>query len=460
MEQLCAFCGRTFRVAHHVRGRRSVALMGSSASEETRAPLAITSTALRTRGTSSTTDPDRGSTTTRDDGYDAGLDQDRSPGGNPAPAPAQARWNAKTMSAATWDDLGPEARVCCMLSLRCKAFGRSLGEAGLQETQGTCHVADAAARRPRPGARRRRPPRPRPRARRRRLPASPTVDAELNWRHLTPPALPRPPPPQPGAAAAAGRPALPAEGSARRARDLPPRGVWADRTFLRAAAAAAAAAGVRLGFRRRVAQHRTRRTVATAEEAPRRAAPDAARAGELRRDGGLPPSARRSATAGHKASSATRRRAPRRATARAVLRDPRRRHGRPALQLPGRGAALAAGAGAGYSGDDPPRHLPLLAARRDPAPPSSAAEAARARSAAARRARWRATPRPALSRRLARDLSPPLAGPSPAARERPDHAGRAGRSASARSPRARGCRRRPCSTSALGHRRLRPEPTS
>ena len=46
------FCGRTFRVAHHVRGRRSVALMGSSASEEMRAPmLAITSTGVADAGT-------------------------------------------------------------------------------------------------------------------------------------------------------------------------------------------------------------------------------------------------------------------------------------------------------------------------------------------------------------------------------------------------------------------------
>ena len=50
------------------------------------------------------------------------------------------------MSAATWDDLGPEARVLRDV-MRSRAFGAVLGEAGLQETQGTCHVADAAARR-------------------------------------------------------------------------------------------------------------------------------------------------------------------------------------------------------------------------------------------------------------------------------------------------------------------------
>ena len=67
MEQLYAFCGRTFRVAHHVQGRRSVALMGSSASEEMRAPLAIARRvrASRTRGTSPTTTRIGASTTTR-----------------------------------------------------------------------------------------------------------------------------------------------------------------------------------------------------------------------------------------------------------------------------------------------------------------------------------------------------------------------------------------------------------
>ena len=50
------------------------------------------------------------------------------------------------MSAATWDDLGPEARVLRDV-MRSRAFGAVSGEAGLQETQGTCHVADAAARR-------------------------------------------------------------------------------------------------------------------------------------------------------------------------------------------------------------------------------------------------------------------------------------------------------------------------
>ena len=51
------------------------------------------------------------------------------------------------MSAATWDDLGPEARVLRDV-MRSRAFSAVSGEAGLQETQGTCHVADAAARRP------------------------------------------------------------------------------------------------------------------------------------------------------------------------------------------------------------------------------------------------------------------------------------------------------------------------
>ena len=50
------------------------------------------------------------------------------------------------MSAATWDDLGPEARVLRDV-MRSRAFGAVSGEAGPQETQGTCHVADAAARR-------------------------------------------------------------------------------------------------------------------------------------------------------------------------------------------------------------------------------------------------------------------------------------------------------------------------
>ena len=50
------------------------------------------------------------------------------------------------MSAATWDDLGPEARVLRDV-MRSRAFGAVAGEAGPQETQGTCHVADAAARR-------------------------------------------------------------------------------------------------------------------------------------------------------------------------------------------------------------------------------------------------------------------------------------------------------------------------
>jgi len=92
---------------------------------------------------------------------------------------------AKTMSAATWDDLGPEARVLRDV-MRSRAFGAVAGEAGLQETQGTCHVADAAARRL---AARREAAAPAAAAAPARgddvRPASPTVDAELNWRHLT-----------------------------------------------------------------------------------------------------------------------------------------------------------------------------------------------------------------------------------------------------------------------------------
>ena len=77
MEQLYAFCGRTFRVAHHVRGRRSVALMGSSASEEMRAPLAITSTGVADAGDLADDNSDRGfDDDSGDDDGDAMRDSD------------------------------------------------------------------------------------------------------------------------------------------------------------------------------------------------------------------------------------------------------------------------------------------------------------------------------------------------------------------------------------------------
>ena len=76
MEQLYAFCGRTFRVAQHVQGRRSVALMGSSASEEMRAPLAITSTGVADAGDLADDNSDRGFDDDSGDDDDAMRDSD------------------------------------------------------------------------------------------------------------------------------------------------------------------------------------------------------------------------------------------------------------------------------------------------------------------------------------------------------------------------------------------------
>ena len=76
MEQLYAFCGRTFRVAQHVQGRRSVALMGSSPSEEMRAPLAITSTGVADAGDLVDDNSDRGFDDDSGDDDDAMRDSD------------------------------------------------------------------------------------------------------------------------------------------------------------------------------------------------------------------------------------------------------------------------------------------------------------------------------------------------------------------------------------------------
>ena len=74
MEQLYAFCQRTFRVAKHEQGRRSVALMGSSPSEEMRAPLAITSVGVADAGDLVDDNSDRGFDD--DSGDDAMRDSD------------------------------------------------------------------------------------------------------------------------------------------------------------------------------------------------------------------------------------------------------------------------------------------------------------------------------------------------------------------------------------------------
>jgi len=317
------------------------------------------------------------------------------------------------MSAATWDDLGPEARVLRDV-MRSRAFSAVSGEAGPQETQGTCHVADAAARRL---AARREAAAPANSAAPARgddvRPASPTVDAELNWRHLTrvsryhdlraalDACL--------GAAAAAAAALWPAEGArgARAALCLAP--LWADEAFLRAAAAPAAASAPPTDL-------------AAAALNIYAAAPPAAAA--ARRGGAPRPGPR--APASFAATAAD--------IIRATIRD------RAARKLGDAAAGAAAGDGArrGSTADAlrlqrgvaaaaqwPPLVDALaafrsLAARCDAVAAEQRADAA-ARAAAARRAAPRASPRPALTP-LASPSTSALDyffGPSPAARSAP-----------------------------------------